>query len=507
MKTSAFIHELIQSLTKGERRNFKLFSRLQDGNKMYDKLFDAIEKQRKYDEPQLLKKFKDEKFTRQFSVAKNYLYNFILRTLHIFEKNPESDLKTLLNQIQILVEKNLFDHAEKLARKAKHLAERQERFTDLIEALGFQRQIYRNSNKRNELFLYIREIQEQEIEAHEKLKNLLDYQQIHDEIYHCLRESETARRKSELEVFQNILTNPMVMDADHAKSWRAQLLRITILRDCHNYAGQFDKCLTYTKEIIDCYESNNVMLEQYRLKYIMEVGNLAAFYYLCKENTAAAETLDKLRELDVATMQERVKILDRYYGMWMAIVNGSGDVEKGMQILERMTSDIREMRGKLNKGVEFRLYYYAAYFWLMAGEPSRALPWINLLLNKPKSDVRVDLQCFARLMNLVIHFDLGNKDLVEYEVKSAYRFIYKRNRLYEVERRMLKFMQQVSTLRDKNEERNAIAILKKDLEEITADPFEAKALNAFDFLVWTESHLTGKTMAQIKNPATERVSN
>jgi len=505
MKTSNHIHELIHCLSKGERRNFKLFSRLQEGDKMYDRLFDAIEKQRKYDEPQLLKKFREDKFVKQFSVAKNYLYNFILRTLHIFEKNPESDLKTLLNQVQILIEKNLFDHAEKLARKARHIAERQECFTELLEVLGYQRQIYRNFNMRGELSSYVDDIQEAENEAFEKCGNLLQYQQIHDKIFRCLRESELARRPSELIIFDRILSDPLVRNPGESKSWNANLLRISILRDCHHYAGAFDKCLTLTQEIISCYESNLDMLENFRLKYIMEIGNLAAFYYLCKENSHAADTLDKLRGLDISTIQERAKVLGRYYGMWMGIVIGSGDIAKGMQILEQMTFDIREMRGKLNRGLEFHLYYYAAYFWQMAGEPSRALPWINLLLNRPRSEVRIDLQCFARLLNLVIHYDLGNKDLVEHECKSAYRFIHKRNRLYEVERRVLRFMQRAASVSGEAEEKIAFQELRDDLLNLTKNPFELKALNCFEFLDWTESHLKGKTMASLRDPSGEKV--
>ena len=119
MRSSDYLFRLIKALGKGDRRNFKLFAQLQDGDKQYIKLFDAIDKQVEYDEDRLLKQFEGEKFTNQFSVAKNYLYNYILKTLHIFRKDAKTELNALLHQVQILMSKNLFEQAQKLLRKSK----------------------------------------------------------------------------------------------------------------------------------------------------------------------------------------------------------------------------------------------------------------------------------------------------------------------------------------------------------------------------------------------------
>ena len=53
MKPSTELFNLIQSLSKSEKRFFKLSSSLQDGEKNYLKLFDAIEKQKSYDEKEI----------------------------------------------------------------------------------------------------------------------------------------------------------------------------------------------------------------------------------------------------------------------------------------------------------------------------------------------------------------------------------------------------------------------------------------------------------------------
>lgn len=100
-KASASLHRLIKSLTKPEKRYFKVFSSrhvIGDQNN-YLVLFDAIDRQSEYDEAKLLKKFKNEPFVKRFSIAKSRLYNAILKSLDAYHANSsvEAQLKRQLH--------------------------------------------------------------------------------------------------------------------------------------------------------------------------------------------------------------------------------------------------------------------------------------------------------------------------------------------------------------------------------------------------------------------------
>ena len=82
--TSNFIHQLIHSLTKNEKGYFVKLLKVHGGdpmNKKYFLLFSAIDKQLTYNESALTNQFKAEPFIKQFSVAKNYLIQIILKSL------------------------------------------------------------------------------------------------------------------------------------------------------------------------------------------------------------------------------------------------------------------------------------------------------------------------------------------------------------------------------------------------------------------------------------------
>ncbi len=84
MKPSNELFDLIKSLTKSEKRFFKLQSALQSGDKNYVRLFDLIDKMSEYDEENVKKTFKGEKFIKHLPSEKNHLYKLILKALRSY---------------------------------------------------------------------------------------------------------------------------------------------------------------------------------------------------------------------------------------------------------------------------------------------------------------------------------------------------------------------------------------------------------------------------------------
>ena len=126
MKSNELLHELIHSLTKSEKRYFSVFTSTHKEGNNYKALFDAIQSQKEYSEKELLEKFKKEDFVRQFSVAKNYLINLILRSLSGYHQKSKKtiELNNSLSEIEILYWKGLYKLALKKVNQAKKIAQK-----------------------------------------------------------------------------------------------------------------------------------------------------------------------------------------------------------------------------------------------------------------------------------------------------------------------------------------------------------------------------------------------
>ena len=143
MKPSTELYDLIKSLTKSEKRFFKLHSALQSGDKNYLRIFDAIDKQKTYDEEGLKKQFAKETFIRHLPSEKNHLYKLILKALRAYhsESSISGILKQEIKNIEILYQKALYEECNKLLHRAKRIAKENERFYYWFELLNWEKML------------------------------------------------------------------------------------------------------------------------------------------------------------------------------------------------------------------------------------------------------------------------------------------------------------------------------------------------------------------------------
>lgn len=122
------LHALIQSLTKSEKRYYKLFARLISRSKMYEQLFNAILKQKEYDEETLKRNFKGTPLGKNLQAAKKYLFEHVLTSLRLFHHDNYAPLR-LNNIMQNSVILNIKGHRamsenllDKLIKKSKEIS-------------------------------------------------------------------------------------------------------------------------------------------------------------------------------------------------------------------------------------------------------------------------------------------------------------------------------------------------------------------------------------------------
>lgn len=498
MRSSDFLFRLIKALSKGDRRNFKLFAQLQDGDKQYIRLFDAIDKQGEYDEPKLLKQFEGEKFTNQFSVAKNYLYNYILKTLHIFRKDPKTELNAILHQVQILMGKNLYEQAQKLLRKAKHLAERQERFPDLLFILETERNLMVKRQQAKEFEAFIEQIQAAELDTVSKISNLLTYNHLCDEVSRMLKRSMTARVPELKSKVEAIMAHPMVQDASKALSTRAQIRRLDLLVDCYWMLGDTAKQLEMVQAQVAAYDANDDIKLERTLPYINAVSNLGMVHYKLGHLEQSLAALNQLRSIPAETEEAEIHIFEKYFLFKVGLCIEMGDIDQGLKAIAEFEQEYPSREGTIMKSVELSIFYSITYFYIYIGEPAKGLDWVNRILNEPRTELRTDIQSIARIMNLIIHYKLGNWEFLEYGIKAATRFLSNRERLFTFERTILKYLRKLSVMEPDMSVQDILAEFRAEIEKVVEDKFEKQALSLFNILTWIESETKMTTMRQIE---------
>lgn len=174
MKPTNDLFDLIHALTKSEKRFFKLQSSLQNGEKNYVRLSDAIEKMSQYNEQELKEIFMGEVFLKYLPSEKNHLFKLILKSLPSChsENNASSLIKLELKNAEILFEKGLFDECRKSLKKSKKIAVEYEFYFYHFEIISWEKRLIEEEYENGEFEETTEGLALEETLVLEKLRNL-----------------------------------------------------------------------------------------------------------------------------------------------------------------------------------------------------------------------------------------------------------------------------------------------------------------------------------------------
>lgn len=497
MKKKDAVFQLIKSLSRGEKRNFRMLAQLTSGSKKYLLLFDVMDSLDEYDEARILRRFrKDPSFEKQFAYNKNYLYNSILNSLAYFHKSTEAELSSLGLQVKILLEKNLYSHAKKLIRKTKEKAMRQEKFEEVLRLFNYEIEILKATENIKLLKDKMRQLEFEERLILEKIENLIAYRRLDSRIFVLLKTRMFSRNPDEDKEVQELLADPLFRGEEQALSVRAKIWYNRLLRGLAFYIGEREQAYEHSARAIELFEGNPELMDELKIDYLNQVSLFTVESFFRKEYENSYRTLVKTRNIRLSSPQERVFRFNRFYLTMLYIYLETGATEGAEELIANIEKELGSLDNELGEASKLQTYYFLAYYWLQRGDPSRALTWNNKLLNHPRTNLRADIQAANRLLNLLIHIELGNLDLVEYTLKSTYRFIYKNERMNKYERRVLRFVKEAINSSSKELDERLIKF-RDDIKEIFEDPYEKRAANLFDMLAWIETKRNGRPFLDV----------
>jgi hypothetical protein len=503
MKPTNELFQLIRSLSKSEKRYFKLYSSFQSGDKNYLKLFDAIEKQDEFDEEKLKIKLKNEPFIKHLPSEKNHLYNNLLKTLRLFysDSSINSLLKEQIQDIENLYNKALYKECNKIVNRTKKIAYQHEKFSYIMEVMHWEKQLADEEQIFGRLETNLEMLNREEEELFHKMRNLGEYQMLYSKINYVFRKGGYSRTEEETRIVEEVSNHPLILDKKLALSLRASNICFYIRGLCAVTNKNWDETVVNFKtvlrkmdahpEIASDLQARRIRTLRFLLLAYIEQNDYVNFFNVVKEMRSLME-LTEYKNINL-----RMKIIGITTNAELLIHSRLGEFESGLLKVENILNEVKEFEGKMNKETEVLLYYNLAHIHFGAEDYHKALYWINQLLNYNNSEIRQDITSFGRLLNLVIHYELGNTDLLEYISKSAERFYVKINRDYQFEMLVLKSMKKLTKVTDKGKKNEIFEELKKELLELIKDENQKIALQYFDFISWLDSKIFERPFAEI----------
>lgn len=486
------LYKLVRSLTGSEKRYFKLGARESEGgDNKYLQLFEAIEKQEAFDEDALKKAvYGDQPIeSKKYSELKNYLLERILKSLQGYDEKTSADyrIKSSLLSVRALFRRSRYEDALYLLERARKTALQYEQFTALAEVINWEKQIAYTRTDIAFLDAEMSRLEQEEAEYLAQLSNLTIYRNIFLHLLTSLRKDASLRKEEQTRFIEELLKHPQLRNPGQATSHLAKVYYYRILSVASYARKDFGQFYLINQDLIRLMERRPDLLREDVSEYISALSNMCLSCGYLNKHEEVREILKKFRGIEPNTLDDELKIHRQYYMNQFGLCIDQGEFEEGLRALKEHQQEVQRFSEDLFRKNTFFYQYFYIYFG--NGDYENALAYLNEWLSLSGNIERKDLQSLARILNLVIHYEMGNTLLLESLVRSTQRFLKKEEQMYEYERAVLHFIKAGIRAAGKKEEKKALRLLQEQLESLYALPSERPMLDLFDIRSWVESKI------------------
>jgi hypothetical protein len=482
------LFSLIHSLSPSEKRYFKLFTQrqVQHKNTNYAKLFDAINEQEIYDEGALLKKFKKEIFTKQFGVAKNYLFNMILSCMQQYNEENfiEWKIRNMFLQIKILASKGLDEEAFKLIHKTKELAWQYEFYYVIGDIIVLEKYLFGNfriGEPSIESYMAIDKEEAQALEIasiHQQIGNVWHYLTLLELEIGVLPQNVIKQRA-------DIYVNALYMKQEPPVSYNAKF------RYYSTWSLYYNLINDQQRNYECCKKGVLIREEQIEHQPLLNMDPLAAYYNFlvsCEKANRWDEFeyyVQKIYTYQVPTIEVNIRRMHNYCWCGLMYYLHQKNYTQAYQIVNEYKLFFIDKKITFRK--DFKLFIEACcgLVCLFLGKYQEAMNWWTDVLNKSIPQVELRTQASMRLYLLMLHYDENNLEIIEYVSKQAKKYLEQIAIYHEPEKLFLKQMNDIANTIDKKERKTKFTFLHQQLSQMQL-AISGNAVNKF-IIDWVKS--------------------
>jgi len=493
------LFQLICSMQKGEKRNFKLYVKRNSSNedlKMIQ-LFDALDKMSEYDETVLLKKVPSVK-KQQLSNIKAHLYRQILASLRLLKNDDSIDIQLheQLDHAKILFNKGLYWQSLKILERAKELARYYHQDSFLIQIISLEKKIetlYITRSMQNRA----EQLTSEADEVNERRRLITQLSNLTLQLYSWYIKNGHARNEADETGIKHFFNSNLPPGA-HVQTGFYERLYLYQSFCWYAFIRQdFLMYYRYTQKWVRLFEDEPHMLAVETAHYIKGMHNLLNALFDLRHVNRFEEVL---RDFELFSQSEAAGAsynnrIQSFVYLHTAKLNQhfmEGSFKKGLALVPVIEEKLEEYSLYLDRHRVLVFYYKIASLYFGSGDYETCIDYLQKIINW-KVDLRNDLQCYARLLHLMAHYELGNYELIEYLARSVYRFMSKMETLTVIEEEMFRFIRNRLPL-SASAMRLEFEKLLNRIKKYERNRFETRAFAYLDIISWLESKVQGKPM-------------
>lgn len=448
-KKSSSLVTVIGKMTKSEKRYFKIHSQQHTVGKvngyiiLFDLIVDLIKQGKTLSEKEIKASFIKRSGVKRYDLYKQHLYKKVLAALVDYHTASSLDIqiKEYISQANILHHKGLLDLALRSVEKATEMCLKHEKWYMLLECLELERHItYALQNPKLD--------NNREIEVINKLAELGQLRSLQSQLWKTYMTHGLPTNNEILSMYDSLSQNETLSDSIQTKSFEAKIVKLYCRQFLSGMQGNIKKTYEEGKTLVDLMDQHPEYLQEKGQLYIRSLINLQYPMVRLNKKEELIEVGKKLRaKLEVFELSPYFKSsinISTWINQYDVEFKCNPDNERGW-IIEELHQAAKDHPKHVTGPTLYLYHWQCALHSFTELRYDEAWHWVNMIEDSP-ANYRQDIQAFARIMHLIIHYEQGNIQLLQYSIINTYRFLRKKKRLDTLENLLLNMIKKVSKM-------------------------------------------------------------
>jgi len=499
---SDILFQLVHTLEKSEKRHFKLYIKRSSAKEDLKiiQLFDVLDKMQEYDEKLLFKKLP---FVTKPQLAnlKTHLYKELLASLRLLKttENIDFQLSEHLDNARLLYNKGLKLQSLRILEKAKEIARANQKFNFLVQAISLEKKIEtlhitRSSTEKTEI------LAKEAMEISDHISRVTKLSNLALLLYRWYVINGHARNEFDETDIKDFFKTHLPKDVNAVNGFYEKLY----LYQCYTWYAfirqDFLMYYRYSQKWIDLFSDDPQMVTVETGHYIKGMHNLLNAHFDLRNFQLFDKTLKHFEEFALSPIANQH---DNFRTHTSIYINGAkmnqhlmqGTFKEGVALIPYIEDKLKEYLLYVDRHRILVFNYKFATLHFGDGNYNKSIDYLQKIINGPL-DLRIDLQCYARVLHLMAHYELGNVEIIESLIKSVYRFMARMKNLTVVEEEMFYFLRH-SFILSPRALKPALEKFLNKIKHLEKNRFETRAFAYLDIISWLESHVYDKPMNEI----------
>jgi len=485
---------LVKSLSKSEKRQFKLYAGRLGGNseKNFMALFSILDKMDEFNEALILQKTKIKK--QQLSNSKAHLYRQILVSLKLnpSHRSIKTQIREQLDFSTILYSKGLHKQSLKILDKAKNTALQYNENNLAFEIVEFEKiiesqfitrsmssrasDLISQSKKLSNSTVILSKLSNLSLQLYSTLlnKGYVKTDKDYDEVKHIFKSNLPEYKISELGLKERLFL------------YKAFLWYSLITQD-------FVLSYKYAQKWVDLFYDNPKMKKNNPVFYLKGINYLLESLFLIQHVTKFRSTLyyleEEINQHNFLLNENTESLAFLYlYSNKINLFFLEGNFNNGIDLIPEVLEEMDSHKNRIDAHHVMVFNYKFASLYFGAGQYEKSIFYLEKIIHNKELKMREDLVCFSRILNLVAHYEAGLDQDLDILIKSTYKFLIKMNELQQVQRKFITFLRSLGDIYP-HELKKAFIQLHKELKIYENHPYEKRAFIYLDLISWLESKI------------------